>query len=861
MDNTDNSGSTIGRRPDKLWRSAPAAHKRPTEPELPGGPPSAVRRVFSLLICLDAQVSVQINRRSAGFSARGGTRQSGHYADGVVLPGVVAQSLVLAPGVRILYESSTSGVSEAFVSLTTTLLRRAAVPAAAALVAAGLSAVPASASPLGLAPAAAVPNPSTETLPTVQIDKGTSGRDGAVVWSQAVVGNTVYVGGDFTTARPAGAKRGVDEVTRTYLLAYDITTGNLLSFNHTLNGQVRGVAASPDGSRVYVTGDFTTVDGQDRVRIAAFSTADGSLVAGFRPVLGAAGLAVAATNTTVYAGGNFTKVSSKPGATLVNRGYLAGFSAADGAVSFQADANAPVLALAVTKAGDRLVAGGRFTSLAGTGFYGLGSVDPTTGAAQSFPVNSYIRNAGSSNAITSLYADSTGIYGTGYHFGGVGNLEGTFHADPASGKLVWVADCYGDTYSVFQSGGVVYDASHHHDCASTPGGFKETNPRTHHNGTAFTVEATGTDSGSRGYGWSHKGEPAPTMISWLPSFTTGYYTGMGQGPWSISGNAQYVSYGGEFQAVNNNKSQQGLVRFMVPGGGAEPGPAAAFTFQPSDLAVSFDASTSSGTIKTYAWDFGDGTTGTGVKASHTYAAGTYTVTLRVTDDRGATVTTSEQVLVAKAGPGAALASDSFGRTATSGWGTAPLGGSWKPDTKPAYFSVDGNRGLITIPVAGWTSRARMEGTNRADVEVNANVGVTKRPSAAVTRVWVSARTSSDFASGYLLRANVKADGQVESLQVTKRVAGTETVISTVANPGVTLGDSDMAQLRLRVVGTTVQGKVWKAGTDEPGAWQVQVSDGSVTAAGSVGVGAYTGASAAPLPVVVAFDNVVATAAG
>ncbi|MCL2091935.1 MAG: PKD domain-containing protein [Micrococcales bacterium] len=438
------------------------------------------------------------------------------------------------------------------------------MPAAAALVAAGLWAVPATAVPLAAEPAPV----SVDALPTVQVDKGASGRDGAVVWSQAVVGNTVYVGGDFTVARPAGSKRGTDEVTRTHLLAYDITTGKLItSFNHTLDGQVRGVAASPDGSRVYITGDFTQVDGQWRVHLAAFSTADGSLVAGFRPVLASAGLAVAASSSTVYVGGNFTKVGQTAGGPLVDRGYLAAFAADDGAVrDFRADANDPVTALAVTAAGDRLVVGGRFTSLAGTGFYGLGSLDPTTGAAQPFPVNNVIRTAGAHAGITSLYADATGIYGTGYDYaaGRTGNLEGTFRADPGSGDLLWVADCYGDTYSVVQAGGVVYDASHHHDCASTPGGFPETRPRSYHHGGAYTVEATGTDSGPRGYAWSHKGRPAPTMLAWYPEFMTGKYTGAGQGPWSVAGNSQYISYGGEFQAVNSNKIQQGLVRFAAP---------------------------------------------------------------------------------------------------------------------------------------------------------------------------------------------------------------------------------------------------------------------------------------------------------
>jgi PKD repeat protein len=58
--------------------------------------------------------------------------------------------------------------------------------------------------------------------------------------------------------------------------------------------------------------------------------------------------------------------------------------------------------------------------------------------------------------------------------------------------------------------------------------------------------------------------------------------------------------------------------------------------------VTFDGSASSdpdGSIVAYDWDFGDGNTGTGVSPSHTYAAGgTYTVSLMVTDDAGATDT-------------------------------------------------------------------------------------------------------------------------------------------------------------------------------------------------------------------------------
>lgn len=69
-------------------------------------------------------------------------------------------------------------------------------------------------------------------------------------------------------------------------------------------------------------------------------------------------------------------------------------------------------------------------------------------------------------------------------------------------------------------------------------------------------------------------------------------------------------------------------------------PEAGFTPSCTDLECTFDTSGShdpDGTIDTYAWDFGDGQTGSGPNAVHPYAGpGTYLVTLTVTDDRGGT---------------------------------------------------------------------------------------------------------------------------------------------------------------------------------------------------------------------------------
>ena len=80
-------------------------------------------------------------------------------------------------------------------------------------------------------------------------------------------------------------------------------------------------------------------------------------------------------------------------------------------------------------------------------------------------------------------------------------------------------------------------------------------------------------------------------------------------------------------------------------------PSAAFTTSPSSPdvgeTVTVDASSSSdsdGSIERYEWTFGDGTTAAGESASHAFdSAGTYTVTLTVSDDAGGSDSVSKTI--------------------------------------------------------------------------------------------------------------------------------------------------------------------------------------------------------------------------
>ena len=71
-----------------------------------------------------------------------------------------------------------------------------------------------------------------------------------------------------------------------------------------------------------------------------------------------------------------------------------------------------------------------------------------------------------------------------------------------------------------------------------------------------------------------------------------------------------------------------------------------------NVELTFDASqsTDNGTIKSYAWNFGDGTKSTEMTTKHAYSkAGTYTVTLTVADEEGLTGTTTIKVTINEKG--------------------------------------------------------------------------------------------------------------------------------------------------------------------------------------------------------------------
>ena len=138
---------------------------------------------------------------------------------------------------------------------------------------------------------------------------------------------------------------------------------------------------------------------------------------------------------------------------------------------------------------------------------------------------------------------------------------------------------------------------------------------------------------------------------------------------------------------------------LTPSAPANQPPTAAFTFSPANPMVGqqvlFNGSSSSdadGSVVSYRWDFGDGTTSGPSGASSVYhafaAAGTYTVTLTVTDDGGLTDSTSQTVQVGAPNQ-PPVAAFSFSPA-------HPMAGDWVQFDGSASFDPDG-----TITAYSW----------------------------------------------------------------------------------------------------------------------------------------------------------------
>jgi hypothetical protein len=257
-----------------------------------------------------------------------------------------------------------------------------------------------------------------------------------------MVGTVAYLGGTFTSVRPAGDPPGTGEVPRSHAAAINVSTGDVLPWDPSPNGDVRAIVVS--GGVAYLGGSFSAAGGAPAGNLAAVDTNAGARVSGWPGSANAQVNALALRAGVLFAGGDFSRVNS------ATRGSLAALDVSTGRLvaGWRADTNGHVKALALTADGTRLIAGGSFTTVDGSAHASVVAVSPATARVVPW-------RGGVSFPVVALAADASAVY-----IAGGGNGGNFLAVDPVRGTMRWRGGTNGNAQAVASDGGMVVVGGH-----------------------------------------------------------------------------------------------------------------------------------------------------------------------------------------------------------------------------------------------------------------------------------------------------------------------------------------------------------------------------------------------------------------
>jgi PKD repeat protein len=176
--------------------------------------------------------------------------------------------------------------------------------------------------------------------------------------------------------------------------------------------------------------------------------------------------------------------------------------------------------------------------------------------------------------------------------------------------------------------------------------------------------------------------------------------------------------------------------------GASAAPNARFTTSPTQPAIRdtvfFNASSSAPgaghTITSYSWDFGDGSSGSGITPTHQYqTAGTFVVTLVVTDEVGQTGTTTQAVSVGSGNPTARLTVNKTGGLAVQADACSSTAAGAAQITTYSFSFSDGFTATTAAPTCSVTHAfTDGAGNKTVNVTVTDNASPARQGTASAT---------------------------------------------------------------------------------------------------------------------------------
>ncbi|MCD7440228.1 hypothetical protein K4B79_18615 [Streptomyces lincolnensis] len=194
--------------------------------------------------------------------------------------------------------------------------------------------------------------------------------------------------------------------------------------------------------------------------------------------------------------------------------------------------------------------------------------------------------------------------------------------------------------------------------------------------------------------------------------------------------------------------------------------------------------------------------------------------------------------------------DTFGRTVASGWGNAGSGQAWTVVGAAADYAVGSGYGSATQPSTG-IAHLTLAPAPSADIDLYVDVASSVLASGASLFAGPIVR-AVDNNNHYAVRVDFTTSAGV-AITVRKRVAGVETQLGTFTS-GLTHVAGTFYRVRFQAYGTALKAKVWLASAVEPVAWQIEVTDSSLTAAANVGTRSFANTGSTPVNPQLRFDN-------
>jgi Glucose / Sorbosone dehydrogenase len=206
-----------------------------------------------------------------------------------------------------------------------------------------------------------------------------------------------------------------------------------------------------------------------------------------------------------------------------------------------------------------------------------------------------------------------------------------------------------------------------------------------------------------------------------------------------------------------------------------------------------------------------------------------------------------------------LASDTFTRTVTGGWGSAPVGGAYALGGASADFTVASGNGRQRVPAPNLSRIAFLPGVSARDVDAQVRMRTDKFSQGGSEMVYVLVRGSAGGSGGYLLGLRLDPAGSVFARALRMSGGATSLVGSERRVPGVHASTTSMNWIRVQAVGanpTTLRVKAWPTGQAEPTTWAVVTTDSTsgLQTAGAVGLNGRLPSTTTNAPVTFVYDN-------